>query len=166
MIENYASNIVLRDLYLWSPLISPQFYKEFCFQKELLQQEILIKLSMLHKCWIKFKNCQSYHRSLLNTPAMQEPQKTRVPSLSQEDPLEEGMATLSSILALRIPQTLEPVELQAIGSQRVGHDWSNLVCSVQFSRSIVSNSLWPHELQHARPPCPSPTPGVYPNLRP
>ena len=33
--------------------------------------------------------------------------------------------------------------------------------SVQFSRSVVSDSLWPHELQHARPPCPSPTPGVY-----
>ena len=35
--------------------------------------------------------------------------------------------------------------------------------SVQFSRSGVSDSLWPHELQHARPPCPSPTPGVHPN---
>ena len=35
--------------------------------------------------------------------------------------------------------------------------------SVQFSRSVVSNSLWPHESQHARPPCPSPTPGVHPN---
>ena len=35
--------------------------------------------------------------------------------------------------------------------------------SVQFSRSVVSYSLWPHELQHARPPCPSPTPGVHPN---
>ena len=35
--------------------------------------------------------------------------------------------------------------------------------SVQFSRSIVSNSLRPHELQHARPPCPSPTPKVHPN---
>ena len=35
---------------------------------------------------------------------------------------------------------------------------------VQFSRSVVSDSLWPHEPQHARPPCPSPTPGVYSNL--
>ena len=35
--------------------------------------------------------------------------------------------------------------------------------SVQLSCSIMSNSLWPHELQHARPPCPSPTPGVHPN---
>ena len=33
--------------------------------------------------------------------------------------------------------------------------------SVQFSHSVVSDSLWPHESQHARPPCPSPTPGVH-----
>ena len=38
--------------------------------------------------------------------------------------------------------------------------------SVQFSRSAVSNSLRPRKLQHARPPCPSLTPGVYPNLGP
>ena len=35
--------------------------------------------------------------------------------------------------------------------------------SVQFSCSVVSDSLWPHEPQHARPLCPSPTPGVHPN---
>ena len=33
----------------------------------------------------------------------------------------------------------------------------------QFSHSVVSDSLWPHESQHARPPCPSPTPRVHPN---
>jgi len=38
--------------------------------------------------------------------------------------------------------------------------------SVQFSRSVVSDSLWPNEPQHARPPCPSPTPWVYPNSCP
>ena len=38
--------------------------------------------------------------------------------------------------------------------------------SVQFSRSVTSDSLRPHGLQHARPPCPSPTPGVYPNSCP
>ena len=38
--------------------------------------------------------------------------------------------------------------------------------SVQFSHSVVSNSLQPHESQHTRPPCPSPTPGVYPNSCP
>jgi len=46
---------------------------------------------------------------------------------------------------------------QLLLSSSVGH---------QFSRSVVSNSLRPHELQHARPPCPSPTPGVYPNSCP
>ena len=38
--------------------------------------------------------------------------------------------------------------------------------SLQFSRSVVSDSLWPHELQHARLPCPSPTPEVHSNSRP
>ena len=66
-------------------------------------------------------------------------------------------------------------------SQRVGHNWatytftlacstlpSTCVCSwsVQFSHSVVSDSLRPHGLQHARPPCPLPTPGVYPNSCP
>ena len=37
---------------------------------------------------------------------------------------------------------------------------------VQFSCSVMSDSLWPHELQHARPPCPSPTPGVHSDSRP
>ena len=36
-----------------------------------------------------------------------------------------------------------------------------LFSSVQFSRSVMSDCLWPHESQHARPPCPSPTPGVH-----
>ena len=39
-------------------------------------------------------------------------------------------------------------------------------CSVQFSCSVMSDSLWLHEPQHTRPPCPSPTPGVYPNSCP
>ena len=38
-----------------------------------------------------------------------------------------------------------------------------IISSVQFSHSVVSNSSWPHELQHARPPCPSPTPRVHSN---
>ena len=38
--------------------------------------------------------------------------------------------------------------------------------SVQFSHSIMSDSLWPHESQHARPPCPSPTSGVHSDSRP
>ena len=53
------------------------------------------------------------------TPAVQE---TRVQSLSQVDPLEQGLATHSSTRAWRISRTEEPGRLQSTGSQRVGHD--------------------------------------------
>ena len=56
---------------------------------------------------------------LKNLPAMQE---TRVPSLGQEDPLEKGMATHSSILAWRIPWREEPDRLKSVESQRVRHN--------------------------------------------
>ena len=49
-------------------------------------------------------------------------QETRVPSLGREDPLEEGMATHSSMLAWRISRTEEPGGLQSTGPPRVGHD--------------------------------------------
>ena len=49
-------------------------------------------------------------------------QETQVPSLGQEDPLEEGMTTHSSILTWRISWTEEPGRLQSMGLQRVGHD--------------------------------------------
>ena len=54
-----------------------------------------------------------------NLPAMKEMQKMKIQSLGQEDPLEEGMATHSSVLAWRIPWTEEPGGLQSMGSQRV-----------------------------------------------
>ena len=57
----------------------------------------------------------------MNEP-VQETQEMRVQSLGQKDPLEEGMAAHSSILAWRIPWTEESGRLQYIGSQRVGLD--------------------------------------------
>ena len=57
-----------------------------------------------------------------NLPIMQELQETWVGSLGQEDPLEKGMATHSSILAWRIPWIKEPGGLQFMGSQRAGYD--------------------------------------------
>ena len=61
--------------------------------------------------------------------------------------------------------------------QRARRDWATFTslhfiykptqfCSVQFSRSAVSDSLWPHESQNTRPPCPSPTPRIYSNSCP
>ena len=55
-------------------------------------------------------------------PAGQETQETQVRSLGPEDPLEEEMATHSSILAWEIPQTEEHGRLQPKGSQRIGHN--------------------------------------------
>ena len=57
-----------------------------------------------------------------NPPAMQELQEMKFQSLGQEDPLEEAMATHSSILAWRIPWTEEPGGVRSIASQRVAHD--------------------------------------------
>ena len=54
-----------------------------------------------------------------NPPAMHETQGMRVQSLGQEDPLEEGMATHSSILVWKTPQTEEPGKLQSKSVQRV-----------------------------------------------
>ena len=65
-----------------------------------------------------------------NPPAMQE---TQVRSLLWEDPLEDEMATHSSILAWRIPWTEEPGGLQSIGLQRVGHDWATKHQHIQVS---------------------------------
>ena len=58
-------------------------------------------------------------QTVKNTPARWE---TWVQSLGWEDPIEEGMATHSSILAWRIPWTEEPDEIESMGLQRVGHD--------------------------------------------
>ena len=58
-------------------------------------------------------------QTVKNLPAIRE---TRVQSLGWEDPLEKGMATHSSSLALRIPQTEELGRVQSMGLQRVRHD--------------------------------------------
>ena len=63
--------------------------------------------------------------------------ETWVWSLGGEDPLEEGMATHSSILAWRIPWTEEPGGLQSMGSQRVGHDWATKHIFFFFLKHIL-----------------------------
>ena len=65
-------------------------------------------------CWIPL-----VAQMVKRLPTMQE---TRVQSLSHEDLLEKEMVTHSSILAWKIPRTEKPGRLQAMGSQRVGHD--------------------------------------------
>ena len=57
-------------------------------------------------------------------------------------------------------------ELPKLNNEKANNLIQQWASSVQFSRSGMSNSLRPHGLQHARPPCPSPTPKVYSNLCP
>ena len=54
-------------------------------------------------------------------------------------------------------QTVEPKDTQSVQRQAIRQE--KIQGSVQFSHSVMSDSLRPHESQHARPPCPSPTPG-------
>ena len=75
-----------------------------------------------------FLGPELYCGSAVKIPSeMQESQAVWVQSIVQEDPLEEGMATHSSILSWRIPFREEPGGLQSIEWQRVRHDWSDLV---------------------------------------
>ena len=92
---------------------------------------------------------------MVKNPHVMDSQEMLVRSLGQEDPLEKELAIHSGILAWRIPWTQEPGGLQSRGSQRLRDDFS----SIQFSRSVMSNSLQPHGLQHARLLCPWDSPG-------
>ena len=69
-----------------------------------------------------------------NLPAMQE---TQDQSRGQEDPLEKGMATHSSILAWRFPWTEEPGRLQSMGLRRVRHDSAHMPGTVQQKEKVI-----------------------------
>ena len=117
-----------------------------------------------------------------NPPAMQETQEMRVQSLGWEDPLEEENYNPLQCSCLKNPtyRGAWRAIVQRVAKSRTRlsdsahtHRLDNIICSldvlfssVQFSLSVVSDSLRPHESQHARPPCPSPTPGVYSNSCP
>ena len=75
-----------------------------------------------------------------------------------------------------LPQLLATNNLLSVSTDLpildISHKWNHIICglwylayftTVQFSHSVMSDSSWPHELQHARPPCPPPTPRIHPN---
>ena len=67
--------------------------------------------------------------------------KTWVQSLGRQDLLEKEMATDSSILAWKTPWTVEPVKLQSMGSQRVGHDWATSLSLSRSSKDFIDRPL-------------------------
>ena len=90
-------------------------------------------LRVLHSislCWA------SLVAQLVKNPlAMQE---IPVQFLDQEDPLEKGMTTLSSVLTWRIPWTEEPGRLQSMGLQRVRHDWATFTFSSKYRAFLLA----------------------------
>jgi len=78
--------------------------------------------------------------------------------------MEESEEELKSLL-MKVKEESEKVGLK-LNIQETKIMASGPIRSDQISHSVMSDSLQPHELQHARPPCPSPTPGVHPDSRP
>jgi len=76
----------------------------------------------------------------------------------------ESEEELKSLL-MKVKEESEKVGLK-LNIQETKIMASGPIRSDQISHSVMSDSLQPHELQHARPPCPSPTPGVHPDSRP
>ena len=76
----------------------------------------------------------------------------------------ESEEELKSLL-MKVKEESEKVGLK-LNIQKTKIMASDPDSSVQFSRSVVSDSLQPHESQHARPPSPSPTPGIHSESRP
>ena len=70
---------------------------------------------------------------------------TWVSFLGWEDPLEDGMAIHFSILAWKIPWTEEPLELESVGSQRVGHNWSDWAQSLWYFSKLNWKIPWTEE---------------------
>ena len=83
--------------------------------------------------------------------------------------LNAGFLVRKSLSRSVVPDSLRPMDCSPPGSSVQGILQARIlewVSSVQFSHSDVSDSLWSYESQHARPPCPSPTPGVHSNSCP
>ena len=111
--------------WVWRPLLQSRRFHSGC-ARHLIDGGIA---RSYHECFNAFPWLYiSFitESSLKDPPAIQEPQEMRIQSLHQEDPLEEEMATHSSILAWRFLWTEELGSRQSLGSQRVRHDWSNL----------------------------------------
>ena len=91
-----------------------------------------------------------------------------VPFLGVLEPWKAAWSHRGACLHLWLghPMTLRRVFSPGVYLEKTVSNANASSRSVQFSCSVMPNSLWPHGLQHARPPCPSPTPGVYSNSSP
>ena len=131
---------------------------------------LMFILSPSHASGLGFQNTGDSR--ILEWVAMPSSKGSSWPRDQTCDPLEKGMATHSSILSWKIPMDRGAWWAIVHGVTKSWIQLSNKhyatfqFSSVQSSCSVMSDSLWPHGLQHARPSCPSPTPRVYSNSCP
>ena len=111
-------------LYKESTVIAVEPWLNYCPYNNLMSPENPFFFFLASVCGLQ--GASQVALVVKNQSAMQEAYETWVPSLGWEDPLEESMATHSSTLAWKIPQTEEAGGLQSRGSQRVRQGWSDL----------------------------------------
>ena len=119
-------------------------------------------LSFLCSCKLHFPGC--FATWLL-------PVKSLPIGVTSDDQMVGQGVALSPILALSFLIILGSISTEVMSPPPQSQGWTVVVVSpsqssIEFSRSVVSDSLRPHELQHARPPCPSSTPGAHSNSCP
>ena len=131
----FSRPFMIRDIRL-ERCSSIRKYKAFnALLKHFGRTFICIDWRLIKDIWAEMPNYQELWlfsgfligSEVKNPLAMQETQEIWVWSLGWEDPLEEEMATHSSILAWKILQTEDIGGLQSIGSQRVGHNWAHML---------------------------------------
>ena len=136
-VVHYISSILFVDLITGHLYLLTIFLQFLLLLPSASSTTALISLSLRVLFWIPQKSeliqyFSVWHmvaQTVKNLPTTLE---TWVLSLGWEDPLKVEMATHSSILAWRIPQTEEPSVLQLMGSQRIGHDWATNTISFFF----------------------------------
>ena len=115
----------------------------------------------LLSCWVQLlRSCQTLWHCMDCCPPGSSVRGTSQARILEHLELNQKSSSLIDLLSLLEGSVLPQISgYLAVLKPQLYHQFH----SVQFSRSVVSNSFQPHELQQARPPCPSPIPGVHPN---
>ena len=124
-----------------------------------------------HVLWVRFLHepPAAAEVGAQHPPGARQPGTARgAPAQGPQQLLLQTLTPLSSCLTQSLLVSLfhQFPSINFLHLKYLGHFLFSRLSSVQFSRSVVSDSLRPHESQHARPPCPSPTPRVHSNSRP
>ena len=149
------------------PSPSPRAYSNSCPLTRWCHPTIPSSVVLFSSCLQSFPALESFpmsRLSLTDGKSIGVSASASVLPMNNQDWFPLGLTGLISLLSKELPRVFSNTTFQKYQFHRVQLSlWSNLLIHtlVQFSRSVVSNSLQPHGLQHTRLPCPSPTPETY-----